>query len=63
MHEHIAVKTIFALWSPHYLTIARVDCSIEMLENYDGNASKDIYKIVTGEKSARNKATVHRVGP
>ena len=49
------VKKICSRWIPHNLTIAqkkaRVDWYKEILENYDGGASKDVYKIVTGGES------------
>ena len=53
--EHLAVKKIWSCWIPHNLTIAqtkaRVDWSIKMLGKYDRGASKDVYKIVTGDES------------
>ena len=42
-------------WITHNLTNAqkqvRVDWCKEMLEKHDGGASKDVYKIVTGDES------------
>ena len=53
LHEHLAVKKICSRWIPHNLTIAqtkvRVHWCKEMLEKYDRGASKDVYKIVTGD--------------
>ena len=55
LHEHQAVKKVCSRWIPHNLTIAqkkvRVDWCKEMLENYDGGVSKNVYKIVTGDES------------
>ena len=55
LHKHLAVEKICSRCIPHYLTIAqkkvRVDWCKEMLEKNDGGASKDIYKIVTGDES------------
>ena len=55
LHAHLAVKKICTCWIPRNLTIAptkvRVDWCKEMLEKYDGGASKDVYKIVTGDES------------
>ena len=55
LHEHLAVKKVCSRWIPHNLTIAqkkaRVDWCKEMLKKYDRGASKDVYKIVTGDES------------
>lgn len=55
LHEHLAVKKLCSRWIPHNLTIAqkkaRVDWCKEMLKKYDKGASKNIYKIVTGDES------------
>ena len=55
LHEHLAVKKICSRWIPHNLTIAqkkaRVDWSKEMLKKFHRGASKDVYKIVTGDES------------
>lgn len=55
LHEHLAVKKICSRWIPHNLTIAqkkaRVDWCKEMLKKYGRGASKDVYKIVTGDES------------
>ena len=55
LHEHLAIKKISSRWVPHNLIIAqkkvRVDWCKEMLEKYDHGASKDVYKIVTGDES------------
>ena len=55
LHEHLAVKKICSRWIPHNLTItqkqARVDWCKEMLEKFDHGASKDVYKIVTGDET------------
>ena len=49
VHEHLAVQKICSRWIPHNLTIAqkkvRIDWCKEMLEKYDGGASKDVYNI------------------
>ena len=54
LHEHLAVKKISSRWLPHNLTIAqkevRSDWCKEILAKYDGGASKDLYKIVTGDE-------------
>lgn len=55
LHEHLVVKKICSRWIPHNLTIAqkkaRVDWCKEMLKKYNRGASKDVYKIVTGDES------------
>lgn len=55
LHEHLAVKKVCCRWIPHNLTIAqkkaRVDWCKEMLKKFDRGASKDVYKIVTGDES------------
>ena len=55
LNEHLAVKKICSRWIPQNLTNAqkkvRVDYCKEMLEKYDGGASKHVYKIVTGDES------------
>ena len=53
LHEHLTIKKICSRWIAHNLTNAqkkvRVDGCKEMLEKYDRSASKDVYKIVTGD--------------
>ena len=48
------LKNICSRWIPHNLTMAHKKASFgwckEMLEKYDGGASKDVYKIVTGDE-------------
>lgn len=55
LHEHLAVKKICSRWIPHNLTEAqkkaRVNWCKEMLKKYNRGASKDVYKIVTGDES------------
>ena len=55
LHEQLDVKKICSHWIPHNLTKAkkmvRVDWCKEMLEKYDGGASKDVNEIVTGDES------------
>ena len=55
LHEHLAVKKICFCWIPHNLTKAqkdtRVDWCKQMLKTYNAGASKDVYKIVTGDES------------
>ena len=55
LHEHLAVKKICSRWIPHNLTIAqkkaRVDWCHQMLNKFNSDASKDVYKIVTGDES------------
>lgn len=55
LHEHLAVKKICSRWIPHKLTIdqkkARVDWCKKMLKKFNRGASKDVYKIVTGDES------------
>ena len=54
-HEHLTVKKICSGWISHNLSIAqkkaRIDCSKEMLQNYDRGGSKHVYDIVTGGES------------
>ena len=53
--EHLDVKKICSCWIPHNLTNAqkkvRIDWCKKMLQKYDGDASKDVCKIVTGAES------------
>ena len=53
--EHLAVKKSFSRWIPHNFPKAqkdaRVDWCKQMLKKYDVSASKDVYKIVTGDES------------
>ena len=55
LHENLIVKKICSRWIPHNLTIAqkkaRVDWCKEMLKKFNRGASKDVYKIVTGDES------------
>ena len=55
LHEHLAVKMNCSRWMPHNLTNAqkkvRVYWCKEMLEKYENGASKDVFKIVTGDES------------
>ena len=54
LHEHLAVKKICSRWMPHNLTNAQKNVCVdwkEMLANYDGAATKDVYKIVTTDES------------
>ena len=55
LQEHLAIKNIGSHWIPHNLTNAqkkiRVVWCKEMLEKYDGGASKGVYRIVTGDES------------
>ena len=54
LHEHLAIKKTCSRWIPHNLRITpknvRVVCK-EMLEKYEGGASKYVYKIVTAGES------------
>ncbi|XP_033254026.1 histone-lysine N-methyltransferase SETMAR-like [Drosophila miranda] len=55
LHEHLVVKKVCSRWIPHNLSLAqkkdRVNWSKEMLKKFDRGASKDVYKIVTGDES------------
>lgn len=55
LHEHLGVRKLCARWIPHLLTEAqkkaRVDWCREMLKKFVGGASKNVYKIVTGDES------------
>ena len=55
LHEHLAVKKIYFRSIPHNLPKAqkgaRVDWCKQMLKKYNSGASKDVYKIVTGDVS------------
>ena len=55
LHEHLAVRKLCSRWIPHNVTIAqkkaRVDWCEEMLKTFNRGASKDVYKIVTGDES------------
>ena len=55
LHDHLAVKKVCSRWISHNLTKsqkdARVDWCKQMLKKYNGGASKDVYKIVTGDES------------
>ena len=55
MNEHLDVNKICSRWIPQNLTIAhkkvRVEWCKEMLENYDCDVLRDVYKIVTGDES------------
>lgn len=55
LHEHLGVRKLCARWIPHKLTDAqkkvRVDWCHQMLYKFKNSASKDVYKIVTGDES------------
>lgn len=55
LHEHLVVSKMCSRWIPHNLTSdqkkARVDWSRKMLRKFNKGASKDVYKIVTGDES------------
>lgn len=55
LHEHLVVKKICSRWIPHNLSIAqkkaRVKWCKEMMKKFNRGASKDVYKIVTGDES------------
>lgn len=55
LHEHLGVRKLCARWIPHLLTDAqkktRVVWSRQMIKKFAGGASKDVYKIVTGDES------------
>ena len=55
LHEHLAVKQICSRWIPHNLTEAqkkaRVNWCKGMLKKNNRGASKDVYKILTGDES------------
>lgn len=55
LHDHLAVRKVCSRWIPHNLTIAqkkaRVDWCKEILKKFNRGASKDVYKIVTGDES------------
>lgn len=55
LHEHLAVKKVCCRWIPHNLTNAhkeaRVDWCRKMIEKFNAGASKEVYKIVTGDES------------
>jgi len=57
LHEHLAVKKVCCRWIPHNLTKvqkdARVDWCKKMIKKFKGGASKEVYKIVTGDGSMR----------
>lgn len=54
LHEHLAVKKICSRWIPHNLTITqkkeRVDWCKKTMKKFHHGASKDVYKIVTGDE-------------
>ena len=52
LHEYLAIKKIRSRWiSQKAQKKIRVDWCKEMLEKYDGGASKNVNKIVTGDES------------
>lgn len=55
LHEHLAVKKVCCRWIPHNLTNgqkdARVDWCKKMIKKFNAGASKEVYKIVTGDES------------
>ena len=55
LHDHLAVRKVCSRWIPHNLTKtqkdARVDWCKQMLNKFNRGASKDVYKIVTGDES------------
>lgn len=55
LHDHLAVKKVCSRWIPHNLTKAQKDARVDwckrMIKKYNGGASKDVYKIVTGDES------------
>ena len=56
LHEHLVVKTFVLAESRNRSKKALVDCCLEILEKYDGDASKNVYKIITGDESKQNNS-------
>ncbi len=55
LHDYLGLKKVTCRWVPHFLTEAqkqdRVDYCLKMLEKFDGDRSKRVYDIVTGDES------------
>ena len=52
LREHLTAKKICSRWIPHNLSIAQNRLvSKEILQKYDGIASKHVYDIVIGDES------------
>lgn len=55
LHGHLHGKKICSRWIPHNLKIAQKEALVNlcknMMQNYDGGASKHVFEIVTGDES------------
>ena len=55
LHDYLGLRQITCRWVPHFLTEAqkqdRVDYCLAMLKKFDGDRSKRMYDIITGNES------------
>ena len=63
LHEQLVIKRLVLAASRNRLKKALVDWCIEMLEKYDGSASQNVYKIVTGMRMRPKQNNSPPYGP